>query len=248
MTESLRHHAERNAPARIPGPLAGFLVHLLTASGAFLAFLAMLAAMRGAWAEMFAWLGAALIVDGVDGPLARMVDVKRHAARWDGALLDLIVDYLTYVFIPAVALVTSGEMYSPLAIPGSAIIIMTGAIYYAVTSMKTHDYSFRGFPGCWNMVVLFLFATDYTNLTGFLIILGVGLSHFLPLRFIHPVRTEMWRMLTLPICLGWIFFAGWAAWTHFEQSTVCTIGLTACTLYLFFAGMAQQLLGLGKAG
>lgn len=227
--------------------LTAFSVHLFTATGAFLAFLAMLAAMRGAWAEMFAWLGAALVVDGVDGPIARLVNVEKYAARWSGVILDLIVDYLTYVFIPAVALVTSGEMYYPLAIPAAAIIIMTGAIYFADTRMKTKDASFQGFPGCWNMVVLVLFATDYTNWTGFLIIFGIGVAHFLPLRFVHPVRTEKWRLLTLPIAVGWLAFAGWAAYTHFEQPFICTIGLMTCTVYLTFAGIVQQALGLGKA-
>ena len=227
--------------------IAAFSVHLFTASGAFLAFMAMLAAMRGAWAEMFAWLGFALIVDGVDGPIARKIDVKTHAGRWSGELLDLIVDYLTYVFIPAVALVTSGEMFYPLAIPAAAIIIMTGAIYFADTRMKTKDDSFAGFPGCWNMVVLFLFATDFTNWAGFLIILGVGVAHFLPLRFVHPVRTKLWRSATLPVCIGWIAFAGWAAWTHFEQPRICTIGLSVCSAYLAFAGVLQQVLGFAKA-
>lgn len=225
---------------------AAFAVHCFTASGAFLAFLAMLAAMRGAWAEMFAWLGVALIVDGIDGPIARKLDVKENASRWDGALLDLIVDYLTYVFIPAVALVTSGEMYHPLAIPAAAIIIMSGAIYFADTSMKTKDASFQGFPGCWNMVVLVLFATDYTNSTGFLIILAIGVAHFVPLRFIHPVRTQLWRPVNLAACIGWIAFAGWAAWEHFEQPRICTIGLMISTTYLMFAGIAQQALGLVK--
>lgn len=227
--------------------LAAFAVHVFTASGAFLAFLAMLAAIRGAWAEMFAWLGVALIVDGIDGPIARKVDVKKHAARWDGALLDLIIDYLTYVFIPAVALVTSGEMYYPLAIPAAAIIIMSGAIYFADVGMKTADASFNGFPGCWNMVVLVLFATDYTNWTGFLIILAIGVAHFLPLRFVHPVRTLLWRPLNLAACIGWIAFAGWAAWEHFEQPRICTVGLMICTTYLLLAGIAQQALGKAKA-
>lgn len=227
--------------------MLAFSVHLFTASGAFLAFMAMLAAMGGRWAEMFAWLGAALVVDGLDGPMARKVDVQANASRWSGVTLDLIVDYLTYVFIPAVALVTSGEMYYPLAIPAAAIIIMTGAIYFVDTRMKTKDASFQGFPGCWNMVVLVLFATDYTNVVGFLIILGVSITQFLPLRFVHPVRTQMWRSLTLPACVGWIGFAGWAAWDHFEQPQICTFGLMTCTIYLMFAGMAQQALGLGKA-
>lgn len=227
--------------------LIAFAIHLFTASGAFLAFLAMLAAMRGAWAEMFAWLGAALIVDGVDGPLARRFDVKRHSARWSGAVLDQIVDYLTYVFIPAVALVTSGTMYYPLAIPAAAIIIVTGAIYFADTRMKTKDASFSGFPACWNMVVLVLFATDYTNVTGFWIIALIGVAQFLPLRFVHPMRTTLWRRATLPVCIAWVGFAGWACWDHFQQPQLCTAGLLATTAYLMLAGIAQQVMGLGKA-
>lgn len=227
--------------------LLAFSVHLFTASGAFLAFMAMLAAMRGAWAEMFGWLGAALIVDGLDGPMARRLNVEKHAPRWSGLVLDLIVDYLTYVFIPAVALVTSETMYYPLAIPAAAIIIITGAIYFADTRMKTKDASFQGFPGCWNMVVLVLFATDLTNTTGFWIIVAIGVAQFLPLRFVHPVRTALWRPLTLPVCCAWVAFAGWACWTHFDQAFVFTIGLMATSIYLLLAGVAQQALGLEKA-
>ena len=227
--------------------ILAFSVHLLTASGAFLAFMAMLAAMQGRWAEMFGWLGGALVVDGLDGPLARRLDVATHAARWSGVILDLIVDYLTYVFIPAVALVTSGTMYYPLAIPAAAIILVTGAIYFADDRMKTKDASFQGFPGCWNMVVLVLFATDYTNLTGFLIILAIAAAQFLPLRFVHPVRTALWRRISLPVCVAWVGFAGWACWTHFEQPLACTLGLLATSVYLLTAGLAQQALGLGRA-
>lgn len=227
--------------------LLAFSVHLFTASGAFLAFLAMLAAMRGAWVEMFAWLGAALVVDGVDGPLARKLKVEARAARWSGVVLDLIVDYLTYVFIPAVALVTSGTMYYPLAIPAAAIIIITGAIYFADTRMKTGDASFQGFPGCWNMVVLFLFATNLTNVAGFWIILLISVTQFMPLRFVHPVRTKLWRNVSLPICCAWVAFAGWACWAQFQQPLICTIGLMASSIYLLTVGVVQQALGLGRA-
>ncbi|WP_340107213.1 CDP-alcohol phosphatidyltransferase family protein [Pikeienuella sp. HZG-20] len=227
--------------------LLAFSVHLLTASGAFLAFLAMLAAMRGAWAEMFGWLGAALVVDGLDGPMARRLKVESRAARWSGVVLDLIVDYLTYVFIPAVALVTSETMYHPLAIPAAALIIISGALYFADTRMKTKDASFQGFPGCWNMVVLALFATDLTNSAGFGIIAAISVAQFLPLRFVHPVRTALWRPLTLPISGAWVAFAGWACWEHFDQPFICTLGLMAASLYLLLAGVAQQALGLGRA-
>ena len=85
-------------------PLA-FSVHLLTGSGAALALMALVAATQADWRLMFGWLGLALIVDGIDGPLARKADTKKNAANWDGVILDLVIDYLTYVFIPAYALI-----------------------------------------------------------------------------------------------------------------------------------------------
>ena len=131
-----------------------YLVHLLTASGAVFAMLALLEAANGDWAMMFFWLIVAFAVDGVDGPLARKTDVKTNASRLDGVLLDLIIDYLTYVFIPAFALFQSGLL------PGwtgwFAIIVITfmSAIYFADTRMKTSDYSFSGFPGCWTVTTV----------------------------------------------------------------------------------------------
>ena len=137
-------------------------VHLLTATGAVLAMLAMLAAVQKDWNLMFLWLVVALIVDGIDGPLARRYDVTKNWPTYDGVLMDLIIDYMTYVFIPAFALFKSDLL------PGwpgwLAIIVITygSVIYFADTRMKTKDKSFAGFPACWNMVALVLFAASRT--------------------------------------------------------------------------------------
>ena len=215
-------------------------VHLLTATGAVFAMLALLAAAEGKWSVMFLWLVVAFAVDGADGPLARKYEVKTHAPRFDGVLLDLIIDYLTYVFIPAFALFQSGLL------PGwtgwIAIIIITfaSAMYFADSRMKTADNSFQGFPGCWNMVILVMFAIQ----PNFWVILGLvaalAVAMFLPLKFIHPVRTERWRALSLPLAFAWTFFAGWAAWVDFHPESWAHWGLIATSVYLIFAGIAQQ--------
>ena len=222
--------------------LKGLAVHLFTATGAVFAMLAMLAAVDGEWDMMFLWLVVAFFVDGIDGPLARRYEVKKHAAEFDGVLLDLIIDYLTYVFIPAFALFKSGLL------PGwtgwFAIIVITfaSAMYFADTRMKTKDNSFSGFPGCWNMLVLVLFALspDFWVILVLVSTLAVGM--FLPLKFIHPVRTERWRLVSLPIALAWTFFAGWAAWVDFHPESWAHWGLVVTSVYLLFAGIAQQLL------
>ena len=135
-------------------------VHLLTATGAVLSMLAMLAAVEGKWSLMFLWLVVALVVDGIDGPLARRYDVKIHSPNYDGVLMDLIIDYLTYAFIPAYALFKSGLLSGWTGWFAIIAIIYGSVIYWADSRMKTKDNSFSGFPGCWNMVVLVLFATD----------------------------------------------------------------------------------------
>ena len=222
-------------------------VHLFTATGAVFAMLAMLAAADAKWSLMFLWLIVAFFVDGVDGPLARKYDVKTNAARFDGVLLDLIIDYLTYVFIPAFALFKSGLL------PGwtgwIAIIIITfaSAMYFCDGNMKTKDNSFHGFPGCWNMVVIVLFALSPNFWFILALISLLAISMFLPVKFVHPVRTVRWRAVTLPMAMAWVVFAGWAAWVDFHPESWAHWGLIVTSMYLVTAGLLQQIIPASKA-
>ncbi|MDB2470106.1 CDP-alcohol phosphatidyltransferase family protein [Paracoccaceae bacterium] len=222
-------------------------VHLFTATGAVFAMLAMLAAADAKWSLMFLWLIVAFFVDGVDGPLARKYDVKTNAARFDGVLLDLIIDYLTYVFIPAFALFKSGLL------PGwtgwIAIIIITfaSAMYFCDGNMKTKDNSFHGFPGCWNMVVIVLFALSPNFWFILALISLLAISMFLPVKFVHPVRTVRWRAVTLPMAMAWVIFAGWAAWVDFHPQSWAHWGLIVTSMYLVTAGLFQQIIPGSKA-
>lgn len=215
-------------------------VHLLTATGAVFAMLAMLAAVDEKWSLMFLWLVVAFAVDGIDGPLARHYNVKKNAPEFDGVLLDLIIDYLTYVFIPAFALFKSGLMDGWTGWFAIIVITFASAMYFADTRMKTKDNSFSGFPGCWNMVVLVIFALEPNFWVSLALVSALAVSMFLPLRFIHPVRTARWRPLTLPMALAWTFFAGWAAWVDFHPESWAHWGLVVTSLYLLLVGIAQQ--------
>ena len=221
--------------------MRAFSVHLLTATGAVFAMLALLAAVEGRYPLMFLWLVVALVVDGVDGPLARKYDVQTNAPRVDGALLDLIIDYLTYVFIPAYALFAADLLPGWMGWAALLIITFASAIYFADTTMKTNDYSFEGFPGCWNMVVVTIFALEPPAGLSLVVICALSVAMFLPLRFVHPVRTARWRPLTLPIAVVWVVCAAWAAANGFDKQSWAGWLLTAASLYLLFAGIAQQL-------
>ncbi len=221
--------------------LRALLVHLFTATGAVLAMLAMLAAVDQNWSMMFLWLVVAFVVDGLDGPLARRYHVKTYAPQIDGVLMDLIIDYLTYVFIPAYALFKSDLL------PGwtgwICIIVITFAsvIYFADTRMKTKDNSFAGFPGCWNMVVIVLFATKPEFWTILIIVILFAGAMFTNAKFVHPVRTERWRLITLPCAIVWTLFAGWAAYVDFHPQSWAVWGLILTSVYLTGAGIMQQL-------
>ncbi|TNJ42047.1 phosphatidylcholine/phosphatidylserine synthase [Phaeobacter sp. B1627] len=222
--------------------LRALSVHLLTATGAVFAMLAMLAAVEAKWDLMFLWLVVAFAVDGIDGPLARHYDVKRNAPQFDGVLLDLIIDYLTYVFIPAFALFTSGLMSGWTGWAAIIVITFTSAMYFADTRMKTKDNSFSGFPGCWNMLVLVIFALEPNHWFSLVLVTLLSATMFVPLKFIHPVRTQRWRTVSLPVALLWTALAGWTAWVDFSPSPVVHTALLITSLYLLFVGVAQQLI------
>ena len=221
--------------------LKALSVHYFTAIGAILAMLAMLAAVDERWDLMFLWLVVAFFVDGLDGPLARKFDVKKFAPEYDGVLLDLIIDYLTYVFIPAYALFVSGLLNGWSGWVCIIVIAFTSVLYFADTRMKTKDNSFAGFPGCWNMLVLVLFSIQPNWQIILITVILLATSMFSNLKFIHPVRTVRWRLISLPIAILWTFLGGYAAWYNFSMTLETKILFILATVYLLFAGIVQQI-------
>lgn len=226
-----------------------FGVHILTASGAFLAFLSLVAAAEHDFVKCFFWLGVALIIDGVDGPLARRLEVKRWWPHWSGDMIDSVVDYSTYVLIPAFALYQSGLMGQYFSFAAGAIIVITSAIYYADTRMKTEDYGFKGFPVCWNMIVFTLFIVSPSELLSFAFVLITAVLTFVPVIFIHPVRVKILRNLSLAVFALWAFggMTALALNVNTPQTLASPVWvdvvIAASGLYLFSIGFILQLLG-----
>ena len=124
-----------------------------------------------------------------------------------------------------------------------AIIAITygSVIYFADTRMKTRDYSFAGFPACWNMVVLVLFALKPSFWVILLIVVALTVTMFTNVKFIHPVRTRRWRAISLPVCAAWVVFAVWAVMVDFHPESFARWGLLLTSLWLLCAGFVQQL-------
>ncbi|HET9616088.1 MAG TPA: CDP-alcohol phosphatidyltransferase family protein [Pseudolabrys sp.] len=213
-----------------------FAVHVLTACGAALALLALIFATGGHWEAMFLCLGLALIVDGADGPLAREFKVAEVLPRWSGDTLDLVVDFTTYVFVPAFAIVASGLMPDVLAIPSGVIVVITGAIYFADRRMKTDDNYFRGFPAVWNLAAFYLYVLQPPEWLGFAGVVALAVLTFLPVKFLHPLRVAHWRWLNIALLAAWAILAFVAVVLGLQPGPMVTVPLCLIALYFFLAG------------
>jgi phosphatidylcholine synthase len=210
---------------------AGFSVHVFTASGGAVAVLALYAAIERHFAICFAWLGLALFIDGIDGTLARAAKVHVTAASIDGAILDLVIDFLTYVLVPVVALWRSDLMPTEASFWIGLVVTIASALYFADTRMKTDDLWFRGFPATWNILVLYLFVLRPPWLLSAAVLLGAAAMMFAPLVFVHPLRVVRLRRLTIAISVAWFAFAAIAIAADLTPPGWATAGLVLTALY-----------------
>jgi phosphatidylcholine synthase len=214
-----------------------FSVHVLTACGAALALLALLAATHGNWPLMFLWLGVALVVDAIDGPLARAANVSALLPRWSGDTLDLVVDYTTYVFVPAYVVAAGGLMPDALAVPAAAAVAITGTLYFANRDMKTPDNFFRGFPAVWNLVVFYLLLLRPTPVIAAATIALFAVLTFVPVRFVHPFRVRRLRTVTVALLTLWAVLALAAVKQGLAPEPWITAALCLIAVYFVLIGL-----------
>lgn len=217
-----------------------FAVHLFTAAGAALGFMALLAAFERRWTAMFWCLGAALFVDGIDGTFARKYRVAEVLPRWSGDVLDLVVDFVTYVFVPAYAIAASGLLPSWVAIPAGLVIVVTSALYFADRNMKTSDNYFRGFPALWNAAAFYLFLLKPAPWPAAAAIFILAVLTFVPFKFLHPFRVARLRAVTLVALLLWAVLATAALLYDLDPAPWIAYGLVAIALYFVAVGLADQ--------
>jgi phosphatidylcholine synthase len=227
--------------------VAAFSVHVFTALGAGIALLALLEAVREHWAAMFWWLWAALLIDALDGPIARRLDVVRLQPNWSGEVLDLVVDFVTYVFVPAYAITASG-LVLPLAAPLLGIgVAVSGALYFADRRMKSADNHFRGFPGLWNVAAFYLFLLHPAPALSSLAVIVLIVATFAPFHVVHPVRVVRLRWLTLSLIAIWGVLSAVALANDFDVGAAVKIALYAIAAYVVASDAAIRLVRSFKA-
>lgn len=218
--------------------LAAFGVHAFTASGAVLGLLALQAAVERRWTAMFVWLGLALVVDGVDGTMARAVRVSEVLPRFSGDALDLVVDFLTYVVVPAYALMAAALLPQPLVWPLVAAILVSSAFYFADRLMKTAEGGFRGFPAVWNVAAFLIFVFDPGQGINAVVVAVLVVATFAPVVMIHPLRVRRFRPVTLAMLALWAGAAAAALAADLRPQPVVLALLAGSSLYFLAIGFA----------
>ena len=214
------------------GRIFAWAVHGLTASGAVFALLALLAIEERDWPLALLWLATALAVDAFDGTLARRAHVKTRAPRIDGDTLDLIIDYLNYVFVPAV-LIWRAELVPRALAPWLVSAILVSALYnFTRRDLKTEDNYFRGFPALWNVAAFYLFVTRPGPEVGAVIVASLAALTFTSLPVVHPFRVRDYGVWLPVLALAWagttlaLIWPGWSwqAWLAlFWASTILVL-------------------------
>jgi phosphatidylcholine synthase len=207
------------------------LVHAFTASGAVCGLFATLAVMAGAWEQVFAWMGLALIIDGIDGTFARMARVTERLPRFSGERLDLVVDYVTYVFVPALALVEAGYLSGPVGLAAASLILLSSLFHFSDTESKTDDHCFVGFPAIWNIVAFYVFAFEMVAWLAAGLVLVCVLLTFVPLPWAHPLRTPGLWGVTLTVTGLWCAAALVTVWAGFPAHPIAKLVFAAAAAY-----------------
>ena len=181
-----------------------YLVHIFTALGVVFGFLALLATVDGKIPEAFLWLAAALFVDGVDGTLARAVNVNQNTPEIDGAILDNIIDYLNYVVVPVFIFYSLGMAPEPYLLLSCVAILLVSCFTFTNTNIKTDDFYFSGFPAIWNILVLYFYILESSEFTNFLFVILFCVLTFIPFKYVHPFRVVEFRKITLMMTSIWM--------------------------------------------
>lgn len=218
------------------------MAHGVTAVGAVFGFLALRAVFEGDIAAAFMWLGLALVIDGVDGGIARRARVSEVIPWFDGATLDNIIDYFTYVAVPAAVVYRFAMVPEGWAAVAAATMMAVSCYTFSNKAVKTSDYYFSGFPAIWNIVVFYLYVLQTAPIINLLVVAGGCLMTFLPFKYIHPFRVRQWRPISIAVTLLWVAASVRLVLADPESSRVWTVAPAAFWLWVlasvYFAGLS----------
>lgn len=216
---------------------AGYALHVMTASGAAAGLLALQAVIDGNVRGALLWLLACQVLDGLDGPLARKIDVVFHAPRVDGFVLDLIVDYLTCVVVPVALMVSLNMLPGEFQTIIAAMVLLLSALWFARTDIETEDHWFNGFPAVWNLAVPTFLVFDLSQQTVAIVTVLLAISQLTNIKFPHLIRVKDLRIFTLPFGIIYICNVLLLSWNYsnvdgVHASTLSRVIMIAFPVYI----------------
>lgn len=218
------------------GVIGAWMVHLLTASGAVFGLLAMRATADHAFVMALVWMVVTCAIDGVDGALARWRRVKFFLPHFDGTLLDNMVDYFTYVIVPAYFLLHTEIVAEAWRLPLAAVIILVSAYQFCRNDAKTADHTFTGFPSYWNVAVFYLFLLQWPQWVCLILLIFCAVGVFVPVHYLYPSRTPLLRPINVILGIIWalILIVALARYPEGHQ-TLMLFSFYYIAYYLFFS-------------
>jgi phosphatidylcholine synthase len=218
---------------QIKPSISGYALHVMTASGAAAGLLALQAVIDNNVRGALLWLLVCQVLDGLDGPIARKIDVVFNAPRVDGYVLDLIVDYVTCVVVPVALMIRLNMLPSEFQTLIAAMVLLLSALWFARTDIETDDHWFNGFPAVWNLAVPTFLIFDLSKQQVAVATALLAVSQLTNIKFPHLVRVQKWRKVTLPFGIIYTLTLLILSWNYSNQNGVQSSLLTDLVMIAF---------------
>ena len=233
---------------QIKPSISGYALHVMTASGAAAGLLALQAVIDNNVRGALLWLLVCQVLDGLDGPIARKIDVVFNAPRVDGYVLDLIVDYVTCVVVPVALLIRLNMLPSEFQTLIAAMVLLLSALWFARTDIETEDHWFNGFPAVWNLAVPTFLIFDLSQQQTAVLTVLLAVSQLTNIKFPHLVRVVKWRQLTLPFGIIYTLTLLILSWNYsntegVQSSLVADIVMIAFPVYIGAISLVRTFTG-----
>lgn len=228
--------------------ISGYALHVMTASGAAAGLLALQAVIDNNVRGALLWLLACQVLDGLDGPIARKIDVVFNAPRVDGYVLDLIVDYVTCVVVPVALMVRLNMLPAEFQTLIAATVLLLSALWFARTDIETDDHWFNGFPAVWNLAVPSFLIFDLSQQTVAVLTILLAVSQLTNIKFPHLVRVVKWRNFTLPFGIVYTVTLLTLSWNYsnvngVQSSTIADLVMIAFPIYIAAISLLRTFTG-----
>lgn len=242
------HYPERDMTVvQQPRPKVAWAIHIFTSTGIIAGFLGLLSALDRSPRASLIWMMVAMVIDGLDGPLARKFDVATVVPSIDGHVMDLVIDYVTCVIAPAFFMHEFHLLPHKFSLFGIALVLLSSLYLFSSTHIQDEDNYFIGFPAMWNLVVNVMFVLQSRPTINLVVVIVLSILTVVPVKFIHPIRVRDFRSITLPVLVIWLSTMVYLTWIIDGKLRRCAALEDTMPCLPMNVRIAQAIIHLGSA-